>query len=203
MKKKNNTITPSGVINFPYLNEMDTAFKQNIYKITEFWIKREDCTNFINEINELTENEYMRNKKAGKEVVKAFAYEDKGEYFLFKNKFKSQYKPKQIEQINGKLEFVDKEIKAGSIVQLAVTINPYTMMGKCGVSFYIDAVRIIKLKDNFDIITKKKEEKTSADFGFSIEENDLKNIDEEINELGFNIEEDIDADLEEDEVIDF
>ena len=204
MKKKNTIVTPKGVINFPYLNEMDTAFKQNVYKATEFYILKSECEGMIKQINELVEEEYNNQTAKGKEVTKSYPYSEKGEYYLFKNKFKSQYKPKQIMQKNGKLEYVDEEIKAGSVLQFSLSLNQYTMMGKSGVSFYIDAVKIVELKDKFDILTQNNEDRKVTDFGFEVLEEDIENNDEELEELGFEIEdEEIDLSVDDDEEIDF
>ena len=145
MAKLKTTVSPKGVLSWPYIGKPDTRYNpEGVYK-TSLIVAAEAAEPLMNMCKESFLSEYGQAKLAKANMPFAPELDDQGQEtgnVIFK--FKSKRSPK-LYDAKGKAINKVLQVSSGTVAKVATAINPYATGINVGVSLYLNDVQIIDL----------------------------------------------------------
>jgi hypothetical protein len=145
MAKLKTTVTPKGVLSWPYIGKPDTRYNpEGVYK-TSLIVPAEAAEPLMTMCKEAFTTEYGATKMAKANMPFSPELDDQGQEtgnVVFK--FKSKRAPK-LYDAKGKVINKVLQVSSGTVAKVATAINPYMTGINVGVSLYLNDVQIIEL----------------------------------------------------------
>lgn len=145
MAKLKTTVTPKGVLSWPYIGKPDTRYNpEGVYK-TSLIVPAETAEPLMTMCKDAFIAEYGAAKMAKANMPFSSELDDQGQEtgnVVFK--FKSKRSPK-LYDAKGKVINKVLQVSSGTVAKIATAINPYMTGINVGVSLYLNDVQIIEL----------------------------------------------------------